>query len=60
MENWLVLQSKPRNQLSSRDNIGCTELSLSCCSEIGVPQDLRSVSQGNSGVAYRKSVHLSV
>ena len=51
---WRVgmpLQSKPRNQLSSRDDMGCTELSLSCWTEIGVPLDLRQVSQGISGVA---------
>ena len=51
---WKVgipLQSKPGNLLSSRDDLGCTELSLSCCAEIGVPLDLRWVSQGTSGVA---------
>ena len=47
----LRLQSKPRNQLSSRDNMGYTELSSSCCAEIGVPLHLRRVSQGISGVA---------
>ena len=45
MESWLALQSKPGNQPSSRDNMGCTELSLSCCAEIGVPLDLRRVSR---------------
>ena len=44
-------QSKPGNQLSSRDNMGGTELSLSCCDEIDVPLDLRWVSQGISGIA---------
>ena len=51
---WKVgipLQSKPGNQLSSRDDLGYTELSSSCCAEIGVPLDLRRVSQGISGVA---------
>ena len=47
----LPLQSKPRNQLSSRDNMGCTELSSNCCAEIGVPLNLRRGSQGISGVA---------
>ena len=45
---WKVvipLQLKPRNQLSSRDDMGCTELSSSCCAEIGVPLDFRRVSQ---------------
>ena len=47
----LPLQSKPGNQISSRDDTGCKELSSSCCTEIGVPLDLRRVSQGISGVA---------
>ena len=37
----LPLQVKTGNQLSSRDYMGCTELSLSCCTEIYVPLDLR-------------------
>ena len=45
------LQSKLGNQLSSREDLGCTELSSSCCAEIGVPLDLRRVSQGIPGVA---------
>ena len=44
----LPLQSNPGNQLSSREDKGCTELSSSCCAEIGVPLDLRRVSQGIS------------
>ena len=47
----LPLQSKPGNQLSSQDDMGFTELSSSCCTETGVPLDLRRVSQGISGVA---------
>ena len=39
------LQSKPGNQLSSRDNMGCMELSSSCCTEIHIHIDLRLVSQ---------------
>ena len=46
----LPLQSKPANQLSSRDDFWCTELSSNCCAEIGVPLDLTRVSQGISGV----------
>ena len=46
----LLLQSKTGNQLSSRDDMGYTELSLSCCTEVDVPLDLRRVSQGISGV----------
>ena len=51
----LPLQMKPRNHLSSRDDLECMELSSSCCAEIFVPLDLRWVSQGISGVAKRKS-----
>ena len=51
MESWLALQSKPWNQLSSQDDMGQTELSSSCCAEIGVPLDLRRVCHGISGVA---------
>ena len=47
----LLLQSKTGNQLSSQDDMGCTELSSSCCAEIGVGLDLKLVSQGISGVA---------
>ena len=39
--------------------MGCMELSLSSCAEIGVPIDLRRVSQGISGVAQRKPSQLS-
>ena len=45
------LQSKTGNEVSSRNDLGCTKLSLSCCAEIGVPLDLRRVSQGISGDA---------
>ena len=47
----ITLLSKPGNQLESPDDLGCTELSSSCYAEIGVPLDLRHVSQGISGVA---------
>ena len=33
----LPLLSKPGNQLTSLEEFGCTELSQSCCVEIGVP-----------------------
>ena len=51
MDSWLALQSKPGNQLSSQDDMWYTELSSSGCAGIGVPLDLRRVSQGISGVA---------
>ena len=50
---WKVgmpLLSTPGNQLSSQDDFGCTKLSSRCCAEIGVPLDLRRLSQGISGV----------
>ena len=55
----LPLQSKPGNQLSSRDDLQCTNLSSSCCAETCAPLDLRRISQGISGVAQRKTSHLS-
>ena len=50
---WKVdpLQTKRGNQLTSRDDLGCMELSSTCCAEIGVPLDFRRVIQGISGVA---------
>ena len=39
--------------------MGCMELSSSSCAEIGVPIDLRWVSQGISGVAESKPSQLS-
>ena len=47
----LPLPSEPGSQLSSLDAMGCMDLYSSCCAEIGVPLDLRQVSQGISGVA---------
>ena len=39
------LQSKTQNRLSSWDDMGCMELSSSCCTEINIHIDLRLVSQ---------------
>ena len=47
----LALHLKPGNQFSSRDVMGCTELSSSFCAEAGVPIDLRRLYQGIFGVA---------
>ena len=47
----LSLPYSPGNQLSSRDDMGCMELSSRSCAETGVPIDLRRVSQGISVVA---------
>ena len=51
---WKVgipLESKPGNQLSSRDGLGNMELYLSCSAELGVPLDVGQCSRGISGVA---------
>ena len=50
-EVGIPLQSKQGNQLASLDDFRCTELSSCCSAEIGVPLDLRRVSQRISGVA---------
>ena len=50
---WKVgspLQSNTGNQISSWDDMGCMELSSSCCSEINIQIDLRLLSQGISVV----------
>ena len=39
--------------------MGCMKLSSSSCAKIGVPIDLRRVSQGISGVAQRNPSQLS-
>ena len=52
--SWKVgfpLQSKTGNQLSSRDDMACLELSTSCCHETDVPVNLRRVPQGISGAS---------
>ena len=59
---WKVgvpLQKNPWNQLSSRDDIQCMELSSSSCAEIGVSIDFRRVSQGITAVPERKPSQLS-
>ena len=51
---WKVgspLQSKTVNQLSSWDDMGCMELSSSCCTEDNIYIDLTLVSQGISVVS---------
>ena len=51
---WKVgipFESKPGNQLSSRNNLGYTELSSCCCAELGVPLNLGRCSRGISAVA---------
>ena len=48
---WKVgsnLQSKTGNQLSSWDDMGCMQLSSSCCSDINIHINLSRVSQGIS------------
>ena len=58
---WKVgsnLQSKTGKQLSSWDDMGCMELSSSCCTDININMDLRRVSQGISVDSSWKSSHL--
>ena len=43
----LPLQYNPGNKLSSRDAMASMELISSSCAKIGVPLDLRQVSQGS-------------
>ena len=59
MGRWPTFLTESGNQLSSRDDMGCMELSSSSCDETDVPIDLRRVSQGMSGVAQRKPSQLS-
>ena len=49
-KDGLPLKSKTGNQLSSPDDMGCWGLSSCCFTEIDVPIDLISVSQGISGL----------
>ena len=49
-KDGLPLQSKTGNQLSFPDDRGCPDLSSCCFTEIDVPIDLRSVSQGIYGL----------
>ena len=60
MVRWPTLSYNPGNQLFSPDDMGCMELSSSSCAEIGVPIDLRRVSQGISGVAQRSQTNFPV
>ena len=55
----IPLESKPGNQLPSRDALVYTELFSNCCAELGVPLDLVQCSWGISAVAQRKSSHFS-
>ena len=47
----LPVPLNPWSQLSSRDDLGCMEISSSSCAEFPVPINLRRVSQGISVVA---------
>ena len=50
MERWLTSSVKDKESFSSRDDMGCMELSSSCSTEIDDPLYLRRLSQGNSQV----------
>ena len=60
MGRWPTSLKEPGNQLSSRDDIGCMELSLNSCAEIRVPIVLRRVSQGISAAAQRSEANCPV
>ena len=51
MESWPTSSIDPGIPLSSLDDMSSMKLTSSSCAEIGVPLDLRQVSQGISGVA---------
>ena len=48
MESLLKSSIKDGNQLSSWDDMGCMELSSSCCTDINIHINMRRVSQGIS------------
>ena len=48
VESWLTSSVEDRESFSSRDDMGCTELSSSCSTEIDDPLYLRRLSQGIS------------
>ena len=50
-EIWLTSSVEDREWFLSWDDMGCTELSSSCCTETDDPQYLRSVSPLNSWVS---------
>ena len=54
----LPLQLKKGNLFSSRDDMGCTELSSCCCGEIGIPLELDGYIR-ESLVLPKKAIHLS-
>ena len=51
VESWPTSSIDPGIPLSSQDDMSSMDLTSSSCAEIGVPLDLRQVSQGISGVA---------
>ena len=55
----IPLELKRRIQLSSRDDLGYTELSSRCCAELVLLLDFELCTQGIGGVAERKTSHLS-
>ena len=53
MGRWPTSLIESWESALSRDDMVCMELSSCSCAEIGVPIDLRRVSQGISGGAQR-------
>ena len=54
MGRWPTSLIESWESAFSQDDMGCMELSSNSCAAIGVPIDLRRVSQGISAVAQRK------
>ena len=50
VESWHISSVEARDQLSTRDDLECTEISSSCSAVFDVPADLTWLSQGISGV----------
>ena len=51
VESWLTSSVEDRESFASRDDMGCTEVSSSCSTEIDDPLHLRRLSQGISRVS---------
>ena len=59
MGRWPTSLTESWQSALFSNDMGCMKLSSSSCAEIGVPVDLRRVSQGMSGVSQRKTSQLS-
>ena len=60
VDSWLTSSVEYRESFSSRDDMGCTEHSSSCSTEIDDPLYLRRLSQGSLEVPKRSQATFSV